>query len=214
MIPIATTDNRAFTLDLAARRPDRFFTGFSVTNLETAELDEMRGLLGDGTCRFVKVHPRTTGILPLDADLDPFLAVAEETGTPVIFCTYMRGPRVPMKDLSPLIFDELARRRPGLRMVLAHAGSYRPLEALAVAQSHPNVYLELSHVLEYFLGCSLELDFRFILDKLDRKVVFGSDFPEYPIDDYLERAKALTRTLTDFDAQGFFSARAAELYGV
>ncbi len=212
VIPTAGKENRDFTLEIADRYADRFVTGAMINSLDNRELDELRALLIGGNCRFLKIHPRTTGISPRNLELDPFLALAEEFNVPVLFCTYMRGPRLPMEDLAPLVFDEIARRRPNLTIVLCHAGSYRPLDALAVAQSHANVYLDMSHVLEYFRGSSVEQDLFFILKRLDRKVIYGSDFPEYPIDGYLARAVGMGEQSGMRDISGFFGQRATELY--
>jgi predicted TIM-barrel fold metal-dependent hydrolase len=214
IIPTAEQDNRDFTLELAARRADRFVTGLTVNRLDKREFDEVRSILDNKICRFLKVHPRSTGIIPNDPELDPFLALAEEYCVPVLFCTYMRGPRLPMKDLTPLVFDEIARRRPNLTIVLCHAGSYRPLDALAVAQSHANVYLDMSHVLEYFRGSSAEQDFIFMIKRLDRKVIYGSDFPEYSIQKYLERAKALFDNPYNNNKELFLSASASKIYNI
>jgi hypothetical protein len=212
VIPIAGRENRAFTLDLASRRADRFVTGFAVSSLDEAELSEMRSVLAGGVARMVKIHPRSTGIRPNDPGLAPFLRVAQDFKAPVMFCGYMRGPGVPMEAVAPLAFDAVARAHPDLTIVLSHAGSYRPMDALAVAQSHANVYLDLSHVLEYFRGSSLERDFAFIIERLDRKVIYGSDFPEYGIGSYLERAREVTRRIPAEKLVGFFGGHAQRVY--
>lgn len=212
VIPLADKHNRAFCIETAARRNDRFFAGFTLTSLSGDELDEFRTTLDQGACSFLKVHPRQSGISPANPGLDRFLEVAGERAAPVVFCTYLRGPRVPMNDLTPLVFDGIARRHPNLKIVLAHAGSYRAMDALAVAQSHANVYLDMSHVLEYFRGSSLERDFLFTIRRLDRKVVYGSDFPEYPIDRYLAHARDVAAQIEKSDLTGFFGRRAIELY--
>jgi predicted TIM-barrel fold metal-dependent hydrolase len=214
VIPTAGQDNRDFTVELAASHADRFVTGVTINRLDHRELDEVRALLSNSGCRFIKIHPRSTGIIPSDNNLDPFLALAQEFNVPVLFCTYMRGPRLAMKDLTPLVFDEIARRRPNLTIVLCHAGSYRPLDALAVAQSHANVYLDMSHVLEYFRGSSAELDFIFMLRRLDRKVIYGSDFPEYSIAEYLKRAKMLIENSGVSSGELFFAASAEKIYNI
>lgn len=212
IIPIAEIRNRAFCIETAMRRSDRFFVGFTLASTADDELRELRASLKQGVCSFLKVHPRQSGISPADPALDPFLEAAEEFAVPAVFCTYMRGPRLPMRDLTPLVFDDIARRRPNLTLVLAHAGSYRALDAIAVAQSHANVYLDLSHVLEYFQDTSLERDFIFAFKKLDRKVIYGSDFPEYGIDSYYQRARQIAAAVDGFDAKGFFGDHARRLY--
>lgn len=214
LVPVADMDNRAFCLELAAARPDRFFTGFTVLSLDDAELRRFEALVQEGRVRFLKIHPRSTGIAPLAEGLAPFLHLAEGRGIPAVFCSYMRGLSLPLSELQPLIFDTLARRHPGLSIVLAHAGSYRPMDALAVAQTHPNVWIEMSHVLDYFRGSSLENDFAFILRRLDRKVIFGSDFPEVSIGAYAERARTLLGAEALARADGFFGRHARKLFGL
>jgi predicted TIM-barrel fold metal-dependent hydrolase len=205
--------NRDFALDLAVRRKDRFFVGFTVAEATEAELAEMAACLAKGDCRFVKIHPRWLGIAPLDPRLTPFFLKAAELGRPALVCSFMRGPRLPMRDLEPLVFDELARRHPKLSIVLGHAGTYRPLDALAVAQSHENVYLDFSHVLAYFAGSSLAEDFAYAIRRLDRRAIFGSDFPEQRIGDYLAVARGMTGSFDkDFQRDGFFGGHASRLY--
>lgn len=212
LIPLVGREQRDFCLDVAARHADRFYTGFSIYDTTEAEVDDCRALIAGGAVRFLKLHPRMARLVPLDERLAPFYRLAADSRTPVVFCTYMRGPSVPMREVEPLVFDALARRHPDMTIILAHAGSYRPLDALAVAQSHPNVYLEISHVLHYFRGSSLEQDFRFILDRLDRKTLYGSDFPEVSIVEYRKTAQRIADTLDGFDAQMFWGGTAARLF--
>lgn len=205
--------HREFGVELAVRHGDRFFVGFTVSELTAKELGRLRELLDQKLVRYLKIHPRWTGIRPDDPGLDPFLELATARGAPAIFCTYMRGLQHPLEELTPLVFDRIARRHPELNMVLGHAGTYRPMDALAVAQTHPNVYMDVSHVFQYFAGSSLIADFTFALDRLDRKMIFGTDFPEVSIPDYAARLRAITDTLEDFGAEGFYAGNALALYG-
>jgi predicted TIM-barrel fold metal-dependent hydrolase len=50
-----------------------------------------------------------------------------------------------------------------------------------MARSRENVYLDLSHTLHYYQGSSVEADLRFLVRRLDRRLLFGSDFPECPV---------------------------------
>jgi len=203
VIPMPGRLQRDFVAELVSNRSDRFCTGFTVTALDETELQECRQWLESGAAKFIKVHPRETGIAPLEPKLGPFLDMAEKKRVPVIFDTYIRGNRLPLNKLTPLCYDELARHRPNLTIILAHAGGHRVMDALAVAQTHPNVYLELSHVLAYFKGTSLEGDFTFVINRLDRKLIYGSDFPEYHIDTYYNMVKDKIVGLHDFDTDDF-----------
>ncbi len=195
---------REYMLKVVKQWPDRFVTGFTISGLGENEFRELSDWL-DGPAKFVKVHPRQTGISPLDRGLDRFLEAAEKSNIPVIFDTYPRGLKGRLEDLNPCCYDELAHRHPDLKIVLAHAGAHRVLDALAVAQTHPNVYLELSHVLAYFQGTSLIRDFTFIMGKMDQKLIYGSDFPEYPIDRYIGLARELISSAPGSDPESFFA---------
>lgn len=203
VIPMPGRNQRDFVAKLVSSRADRFCTGFTISALDETELQELREWLEGGLAKFVKIHPRQTGIAPLEPRLGRFLDVAAENNTPVIFDTYIRGNAIPLKELIPFRYDELARSRPNLTIILAHAGGHRVLDALAVAQTQPNVYLELSHVLAYFKETSLEKDFAFVMNKLDKKLIYGSDFPEYPIDTYLNIVTRSILLLRDFDREAF-----------
>ncbi len=212
VIPIADKNNRAFCIETSLKYSDRFYSGYTLTATDDAEFDDLKACYEQGVFRFVKVHPRQSGILPTSPSLARFLEFSQDKSIPVVFCTYMRGPKLPMSNLTPLVFDEIASAYPKLRIVLAHSGSYRPLDALAVAQSHKNVYLELSHVLEYFKGSSLEADFQYIMSKLDLKVIYGSDFPEMPIDSYFWSAQEMQAKLLNSDTKKIFGQTAADLF--
>ena len=67
--------------------------------------------------------------------------------------------------------------------MLAHAGGYRPLDALMVLKANPNVHLDLSFSPIYFAGSSVTQDLEFVVRRSDPgRLLFGSDFPEAPID--------------------------------
>jgi predicted TIM-barrel fold metal-dependent hydrolase len=50
-----------------------------------------------------------------------------------------------------------------------------------MARVRENVFLDLSHTLHYLKGSSAEKDIGFVARRLDRRVLFGSDFPESSI---------------------------------
>jgi predicted TIM-barrel fold metal-dependent hydrolase len=49
----------------------------------------------------------------------------------------------------------------------------------------PNAFLDLSFVLPRYRGSSLWSDFSHLLNTFDRRIVFGSDFPEVGIGEAL-----------------------------
>lgn len=51
-------------------------------------------------------------------------------------------------------------------------------DAIFCARSNKNVYLDCSYFINFFKGTSLENDFWKIINKIDQKLIYGSDFPE------------------------------------
>lgn len=193
-------DNR-FIADTCARHPERFRGLGHIKNWSRAEaeLDELTAMGLKG----VKVHPRSQGLDVLAPELEPAWQGMVERGLPVMIDGYFQnlGSSLPLAKLTPFYYDRLARRHPDLRIILAHAGAQRVMDAFWVARSNPNFYLDISHVLEYYAGTSLMADFAFVLAMADQKIIFGSDFPECGPGPYLRRLEALCQDGREVDLE-------------
>ena len=118
-----------------------------------------------------------------------------------------------LKFSHPLNVDELAVRHPDLRIVMAHYGNPWIVDATAVAQKNPNVYLDLSGFAEgnytsqeFLKKYRLHLDYvRQWLVYLDHyeKVLYGSDWPLINIPSYVDGMQTLVPE--EFREQVFFS---------
>lgn len=63
-------------------------------------------------------------------------------------------------------------------IVIVHSGGYRILEAMLLALEKPNVWLDTSFSLPYYIGSSLEKDFAFAYKKIGtNRILYGSDNP-------------------------------------
>jgi predicted TIM-barrel fold metal-dependent hydrolase len=61
------------------------------------------------------------------------------------------------------------------------------MDAFFLARSRPNVWLDCSHALAWFAGSSLVADFAWCMDRIDERLLYGSDFPEYGLAEYRRR---------------------------
>lgn len=155
-------------------------------NLDFSRLDYSLDQILDLDLDAVKIHPRFQRI-GIDALLGmDFLSRLEAAGLPLMICGWQQSSSVPIDSLSPLHVDRLAKKYPKLPIVLSHMGGYRFWDAFTVARANPLVYLDCSYYLQAFRGTSLESDFYATLKTIDRKVIYGSDFPEVPVKAYLE----------------------------
>ena len=83
---------------------------------------------------------------------------------------YMNKPL----ELASLIVDQI-KDKP---IILLHSGGAKCMEALLLAESQDNVFLETSFTYNYYFGSSISHDLNFIYNKLGAdKIIFGSDSP-------------------------------------
>lgn len=162
----------------------------------------------------VKMHPRMQSVAPNSIEVRNILKQAEENDVPVIFDTYMQSNTVPLEQLHPYAYDALAKEYPNVKFVLAHCGWPNLLEAFAVARSNPNVFLELSYFAKIAAGTSIFDDFCHLIQGIDKKVLFGSDFPETSIPDYLRVFHSKLSSVSQDKLDNIFFNNACELFKI
>ena len=200
LIPLPGAAGNDFIAKTCRRHPDRLL-GLALLDPAWSEdarerLLEIRDGLG---LAGLKVHPRRQNLDPNHPALQPVLEQAGSLGLPVVFCTYPGPCRVPLERLSPYNYDQLAKRHGGTTIVLAHAGVHRVMDAYFTAKANPNVYLEISHVFRYLQDTSLINDLAWVMDKLDQRVIYGSDFPEVSLSQYKSLVEAAASSRPDCD---------------
>jgi predicted TIM-barrel fold metal-dependent hydrolase len=203
-------DNR-FVLELCQRHPTRFIPCASFNPAAYATAEESRSNFSaelEGTqYKALKLHPRLNRYDPLDPRC---LAVLEETASwerplPVWLDTlfYYRGGEL-RKSLVDTI-HELVGRFPSLPFVLLHGGGSWILQVAEAIRDCPNAFLDISFTLQRYRSSSLTADLRYLLSCFDRRMVFGSDFPEVGIRSALESFREI--------ADGISPAKCANVLG-
>jgi predicted TIM-barrel fold metal-dependent hydrolase len=160
-------------LPVGAFDPGEHATPDAVREAARAEL-RGRGLVG------VKLHPRLGRYDLLDpralALMDELESWDDRLG--VWICTFLHVPGIRAAAGPVEALVEVVGRYPGLRFVLVHGGGPDLLRlATAVRGSH-NALLDLSYTLTHLAGSSVGTDITHLLTTFERRLVFGSDFPE------------------------------------
>ena len=172
---------------LVAKMPDRF-SGYGTVSL--APLRVMRAAaqvtrsaqLG---LRGINIQPSFFG-MPIDhPQLYPVYAKACELGLGVGVHTGINyTSHLPIKHDHPLQLDQVACDFPELTLIACHAGWPWGAELVAVARKHPNVYLEFGGLAPKYVGAAgtgWEVVFRFMNSLLSEQVLFGTDWPVFPM---------------------------------
>lgn len=104
-----------------------------------------------------------------------------------------------MYDFASLpLAAEILKQNSNFPFVLYHSGGARILEALLLCEMWPNLYLETSFSLSYWLNSSVEMDMAFSIRKIGaHRFMFGSDAPFLPL------KNAIRDHLIFFEKYGF-----------
>lgn len=99
-------------------------------------------------------------------------------------------------------------------VVLLHSGGARVLEAFLLADACPNVYLETSFTLPFYLGSSVERDLAFAYKKIEERVIYGSDFPYVDMDSSINTFTKFTQDwgFTNSQIDGFLNKNIKKVF--
>ena len=189
-------ENR-FVLEVCQRHPDRLVPCASFNPAACRSVEEVKAGLRtqiekDGY-KALKLHPRLNRYDPLDPRC---LAVLEEMASrerplPIWLDTlfYYRGGTLRKPPVDTI--HELVGRFPALTFVLLHGGGSWILQVAEAIRDCPNAFLDISFTLQRYRSSSIAADLRYLLNSFDRRVIFGSDFPEVGIGTALESVREI-----------------------
>ena len=165
--------------------------------------------------RAVKVHPRISGFSFYD---DAFVRVLEGTARrniALFACTYVHAPRGRYPERDPFYGLAAALNAvPDARIVLVHGGDVDVMRYAQLVRHASNALLDLSFTMVKYAGSSIDLDLRFLLKHLDRKICIGVDYPEFHHEQVRRRFEELTAGLGNTERENAGSVNLASLLGV
>ncbi|MEM7131018.1 MAG: amidohydrolase family protein [Chloroflexota bacterium] len=184
--PDGTTGND-LTARFIAQHPDRF-VGFAYVSPQLPErmVSELARAIDELNFVAIKLYPPYTEWDLHEPIWHPIYEFANERGLAVLFHT---GPEA---HSSPQLIAEIAPRFPNANFVAGHAGNIPPYreQAIAVAQTYPNVYLETCST--YRSPGVIE---QLVEEAGADRVVYGSDLPL--MDPRAQIGKIITAQISD-----------------
>jgi predicted TIM-barrel fold metal-dependent hydrolase len=139
-------------------------------------------LIRDYGVKGFKFHPSTQAFFPNDRLAYPLYEAIAEAKLPALFHTGQTGAGAGMrggggirlKYSNPLYLDDVAVDFPDMPIILAHPSFPWQEEALSVATTKPQVYIDLSGWSpKYFPPILVQYANTLLKDK----ILFGSDYP-------------------------------------
>lgn len=131
----------------------------------------------------IKLMPMYAGFYPNDPAFDFMWNYASKNGLPVLLhtgTTFVSNSK--LDTTRPVHIDEVARRFPDVKIIMAHLGHPYEGECIAVFRKHVNVYSDVSALyyrpFQLFHSLMLAQEYG-VFDKL----LLGSDYPIATVDD-------------------------------
>lgn len=190
-----------FIAELINKHPERFY-GFGHIRINHVE-EDLKEIL-DLELSGIKIHPRIQKISIDEAKQARVFELAEKNQLAVKVCGWLQSSHVPIEDISILHYDRIAKDYPNIILIINHLGGHQFWDAMNVARSNQNVFLDCSYFLEFFDNTSLANDFFVMAEKMDRKLIYGSDFPEISVKDYYQKVSSKLSHLSSEKLENIF----------
>lgn len=126
----------------------------------------------------VKIHPPVMKARIDSPAAEPFYAVAEKSGMPLLFHTGVHG--WDLEKYMPILLDKVAQKHPKLSIIIEHSGGTAFFyQALAVLQNNQNCYAGLATVREKRYPFYLPPEYISILLRTlgAKRIIYGTDYP-------------------------------------
>jgi len=203
---LTSDDAVMFTSHVRDQYPDARFTLLARLDARTsrARLADMRGAGIDA----IKLHSYVQGISEDRFPAAVSLAVcAAELDMPIFVDASYGSKKMYAYDnlrLAAAILDQVS----SVPVVILHSGGARAIEAMLLAETSSNVFLDTSFSVPYYIGSTIELDLAFAYKRIGvERVIYGSDFP------YISFEESMGKTSRFLDSNGFTSSDRDEFFG-
>jgi hypothetical protein len=183
--------------NLVRQNPKRFIGFGSVDPDSSHALDEMKRVEDELGLHGLKLNPALQEFDPAGQSALNVYKEAERLEMPILVHTGITfSNRFSIQQNRPLIFDDIARKHPKLKICLAHLGWPWLWDAVAVAIRNPNIYVDTAGT---YVGTPAEqvrhftdtLSSRVIENVLGERLMFGSDYPRIEVNKMFEAISEL-----------------------
>lgn len=143
----------------------------------------------------IKLHPRIQNYMT--EDIEKIIVRLEKVDFDnIIIDAFDVGSRIE-NFISLQLILELAKAYPDKKIIVAHAGGYRCLEYLLVLKDFKNLFYDISFTINYLKSSSVVMDIQHLLYVRRNKILFGTDFPEYGLDETLNNFNNIVQKMED-----------------
>lgn len=167
---------------------DRFWIASGINIHDKSSFSRFDDLRQMGFEPKVKIHPRLFKIKK--EDIDVAVNAIAQYDTQIIIDTLYYGHEIEYHNGIELGVA-VALRYPERKVVMAHSGSVEFLKCMMATRYLPNVCYDYSFIQTFFQHTSLRLDMVDFLRRTANRIMFGSDYPSFQLDNALNNIQSL-----------------------
>lgn len=181
------------------KRNSRRLIGFASIdpNAGREALSELRRARDQLGLKGLKLNPALQEFDPTGTEALEIYDEAEQLNLPILIHTGLTfSNKFSIKHNQPLVYDDIARKHPRLRICLAHMAWPWVWDAAAVAIRNPNIYMDTAGTfagspLDHFRQITSLIPPRVIENLLGDQLMFGSDYPRIEEDKMVSAVSTL-----------------------
>ena len=198
LVPFEGFIDDDFIQEICEKYPDNFIpaSSFNPAKYDTASEAQFsfkkKYQENTTTSRIIKFHNR---LHKYDIDDDRFLSVLEvhnQLKKPkiIFLCGFFFSKNTIITTTPPIFIHNLSKKLKNTTFVIMHCGGSWCLPIAEAIRDLPNVYMDLSYTLSKYKQSSVWLDLKHLVTNFDKRLIWGSDFPEiniqYALNDFFE----------------------------
>ena len=130
--------------------------------------------------KLIKIHPRNLG-LNLKKNFsfyEKIFQISQKYNFIIMWCTFDSWERGQLPNHNQLnLLSKLINKLKKQKIILMHGGGIDIMKYYERFRFCNNVYLDLSYTFSFFQNYSTTKDMLFLINKFDKRIVMGSDFP-------------------------------------
>lgn len=191
LLPIFPYISNEYILNVCNEYPEKFIGFCSVNPLKKDAVKDLEHYIVDYGLKGLKLHPKLQGFISYDKSISEVIIKATDLKIPVIIDAWVKFDEICFSKIINLI-ETIAQNHPFCKIILPHLGGYSYKKIPEISKKFNNIFFDLSYVLSRFDDNVLYEEIIPIIQKIEnKKLLFGSDFPEIDITQYLKKSSQI-----------------------
>jgi len=189
-----------------------FLYGYFVfnPNFEEISLKTLENYLNKNLIAGVKIHPSWHFCYPFDKKYAKFWDFITERQIPVL--THSWDPDVPnkaQKFSDPFFFEDIIKKHPSLKLILAHAGGRGEMlfKVISLLENYTNLYVDFAG--DIFVPGLIE---EYVKRVGSKRLLFGTDMPW--VDIRFQLANVMNLDIDENDKRNILGLNAIKLFNL